>query len=109
MKHERGGSVQGATFNRDESRILSWGREGTVRLWDIHEDFDFPQDSLQLLVEVVTGTVMNDVGDISVLRPEEWTKRKKQYRKIAEQHLLTCQYRDVNLYLRQKPFWTAKE
>ena len=52
---------------------------------------------------------MNDVGDISVLPPEEWTKRKKQYREIAEQHLLTCQHRDVNLYLRQKPFWLSKE
>jgi hypothetical protein len=45
---------------------------------------------------------MNDVGDIIVLRPDEWTKRKKQYREVAEQHLLTCQHRDVNLYLRQK-------
>lgn len=69
MKHEE--SVQGATFNYDESRILSWGKDKTVRLWDVHEDFDFPQDSLQLLGEVVTGTVMNDVGDISVLRPDE--------------------------------------
>ena len=25
--------VQGATFTRDESRILSWDNEGTVRLW----------------------------------------------------------------------------
>jgi hypothetical protein len=96
MQHEGEGMVRGATFNRDESRILSWGNDGTIRLWNIHEDFDFPQDSLQLLVEVVTGSVMNDVGDINVLRPDEWTKRKKQYREIAEQHLLTCQHRDVN-------------
>ena len=24
---------RGATFNRDESRVLSWGGDGTVRLW----------------------------------------------------------------------------
>ena len=110
MKHERGNlGLRGATFNHDESRILSWDGDGTLQLWDIQEDFDFPQDHLRLLVEVVTGTIMDDLGNISALPLEEWTKRKKQYREIAEQHLLTCQHRDVNLYLRQKPFWTAKE
>ena len=34
MKHEAGDRwVRGATFNRDESRILSWGSDETVRLW----------------------------------------------------------------------------
>jgi WD40 repeat protein len=92
MKHERGtGGVWGAAFNRDESRVLSWGGDGTVRLWNIHEDFDLPRDHLRLLVEVVTGTVMDDVGNVSALRPEEWTKHKKQYRYVAEQHLIACQ------------------
>jgi hypothetical protein len=52
---------------------------------------------------------MDDVGDVSTLTPEEWTKRKMQYREIAEQHLMTCQYRDANLYLRQKRFWGPGE
>jgi hypothetical protein len=52
---------------------------------------------------------MDDVGNVSALHPEEWTKRKKQYRKVAEQHLLTCQNRDANLYLRQKRLWGAGE
>ena len=34
MKPEGSGSgVQGATFNHDGSRILSWDSEGTLRLW----------------------------------------------------------------------------
>jgi hypothetical protein len=106
MKHE--GTVSGATFNEDESRVLSWG-DGAVRLWDIQEDFDFPRAHIRLLVEVVTGTVMDDVGNVSALRPDEWTNRKTQYRTIAEQHLITCQYKDANLYLRQKRFWGAGE
>ena len=32
MKHE--GSVNGALFSRDESRILSWSGDKTLRLWD---------------------------------------------------------------------------
>jgi hypothetical protein len=110
MKHEGSSvKVQGATFNRDESRILSWGDDGTIRLWDMQEDLDFPQDYLRLLVEVATGTAMDDIGNIGALRPEEWTKRQRQYREIAEQHLLTCRHRDANLYLQQKPFWTAQK
>ena len=32
MQHE--GSVNGALFSRDESRILSWSEDKTLRLWD---------------------------------------------------------------------------
>ena len=32
MRHE--GSVNGALFSRDESRILSWSEDETLRLWD---------------------------------------------------------------------------
>ena len=97
-------------FNRDESLVLTWSYDETARLWHIPQpDFDFPQDHLRLLVEVVTGTVMDDVGNTSTLHPEEWINRKEQYREIAEQHLLTCRHRAANLYLQQKPFWTAKE
>jgi hypothetical protein len=107
MQHE--GRVGGASFNRDGSRILSWGDEGAVRLWDIQEDFDFPRAHIRLLVEVVTGTVMDDAGNVSALPREKWTERQKQYRTIAEQHLITCQYREANLYLRQKSFWGVGE
>jgi WD40 repeat protein len=69
MRHE--GGVDGVTFNRDESGILSWRNDGTVWLWDIQGDFDLPKDSLCLLVEVATGTVMDDAGNISTLRPAE--------------------------------------
>jgi hypothetical protein len=33
FKHK--GLVHGALFNRDESRILTWSEDGTVRLWAI--------------------------------------------------------------------------
>jgi WD40 repeat protein len=32
MRHE--GGVQGAVFNADESRILTWSEDGTARLWN---------------------------------------------------------------------------
>jgi WD40 repeat protein len=91
MRHERG--VDGVTFNGDESRILSWRDDGTVWLWDIQGDFDLPKDSLRLLVEVATGTVMDDAGNISALRPAEWRKRQEQYLKFAHQNHKPGHYR----------------
>ena len=31
---QHGGSLNGAAWNRDESRILTWSSDGTARLWD---------------------------------------------------------------------------
>ena len=53
-------SVIGALFTKDDSRILTWSRDGTARLWNIEADYDFPNQHLPLLVEVATGTAMDD-------------------------------------------------
>ena len=36
FKHEE--SVNGAVFNRDESRILTWSEDGTARLWAVGQN-----------------------------------------------------------------------
>ncbi|MDM8523359.1 hypothetical protein QUF80_08305, partial [Desulfococcaceae bacterium HSG8] len=103
MKHE--GSVWGAVFSKDESRILTWSSDGTARVWDIGADYDFPPEHLPLLVEVATGTAMDDAGNISVLSKDEWEARKEKYIEIAENHLKTCKYPKANMYVRQKRAW----
>ncbi|RMD52511.1 MAG: hypothetical protein D6828_05635, partial [Nitrospirae bacterium] len=103
MKHDS--EVYDALFNRDETRILSWSEDKTVRLWNIQADYDFPKEHLPLLVEVMTGTKMDDYGNVTVLSKDEWEKRKKEYIKIAEEHLKTCKYKEANLYLKQKQLW----
>ncbi len=50
---------------------LLWSEDGTARLWDISADYDFPGEHLPLLVEVMTGTSMDDMGNVTVLNPEE--------------------------------------
>jgi hypothetical protein len=98
-------SVQGASFNRDSSLILTWSLNHTAWLWQAKTDTDFPPEHLPLLLEVITGTTMDDAGNLTVLNPGEWEKRKGEYVGIAEHHLITCQYRDVNLYLKQEKIW----
>lgn len=50
MKHD--GIVRGAIFSHDENSILSWGDDGTVRVWEIRrEDSSIPSlDSLQTII-----------------------------------------------------------
>jgi hypothetical protein len=60
-------------------------------------------------VEVVTGTKMDDIGNVTALNQEEWQERKKQYIAIAEKHLRTCKFKDANIYVRQKQFWGEKQ
>ncbi len=57
------------------------------------------------MAEVVTGTFMDDLGNVITLNPEEWLERKERYIEIAEKHLEICQYKEANLYLQQKRFW----
>lgn len=69
-----------------------------MRLWNIGIDYDFPREYLPLLVEVRTGTRMDEYGNIFVLSGEEWEAKRKEYVRIAENHLKTCKYKDANLY-----------
>ncbi|MCP4656159.1 MAG: hypothetical protein GY856_12165 [bacterium] len=103
MQHDA--EVWDAVFSSDERLILTWSQDGTVRLWDISVDYDFPPEHLPLLVEVTTGTTMDDLGNITVLNADEWQKRRDAYLEIAEAHLKRCRYRDANLYVRQKAAW----
>ena len=103
MKHD--GDVNGALFNHDETRILSWSDDKTVRLWNIAADYDFPNEHLPLLVNVMTVTQMDDYGYVTALNKAEWEKQKKEYIKIAKEHLKTCKYKEANLYLKQRKYW----
>jgi len=103
MKYDYSSSVDGAKFNKDESLILSWGN--TVRLWNIAVDYDFPNEHLPLMVNVMTGTKMDDYGNLTVLTKDEWEAQKAEYIKVAEEHLKSCKYKSGNLYLRQKEYW----
>ena len=79
------GRVLGAAFSADESRILTWSWDRTARLWAFGVD-DFPPVYLLLRVEVITGTAMDHLGNVRVLKAEEWKERKAEYDRIAREH-----------------------
>jgi WD40 repeat protein len=98
MKHE--GYVKGAAYISENNRILTWSDDGTARFWDCGSDLDFPADKLVLQVEVLTGTTMDDFGNITALDYESWKNKREQYLRVAEQHARSCRYKEHNLYLR---------
>jgi WD40 repeat protein len=100
------GSTVRASFSTREDQIITESDHGNVQSWDISADEDFPRASWPLLVKVATGTTVDrKTGMVKALSPAKWEEKRAAYRKIAEEHLRSCAYRQANLYLRQKKFW----
>nr|VFJ63416.1 MAG: hypothetical protein BECKFW1821C_GA0114237_10046 [Candidatus Kentron sp. FW] len=60
------GTVLGAEFSADGSRILTWTRN-MAHLWGFGVDYDLPAEYLPLQVEVMTGTTMDYHGAVRTL------------------------------------------
>ncbi|MCP5103144.1 MAG: hypothetical protein GY950_07190 [bacterium] len=102
MVHE--GAVNGATFNANETRILTWSRDGTTRLWDIGVDWDYPIDKIKLQVKALTGTKFDTTTmEIEFIEPDEWRKIKKEYMEFAREHYKTCKYPHANVFRKLFP------
>ncbi len=99
--------ANGACFDADEAVIVTWNRAGAVRRYAMAVDADFPVDRLPLLMEVLTGSTMDDYGNVRTLRPDEWTARRAEYASVAEQHLKECRFPKANPYPVQRQAWAA--
>ena len=107
MKHDS--SVSGAMFTQDETRILTWSAAGTARLWNIEVDEDFPKEHIPLMVQVATGTVIDDYGNVTTLSKKKLEELREKYIRIAKEHLKNCKHKSANIYLNyQKSNWGKK-
>jgi tetratricopeptide (TPR) repeat protein len=89
-------------FNKDETRILSWSSDGTALMREIEVDDDFPNKHLSILVEAITGTSMDDYGNVIALDRDKWKQSQAKYLQIAGEHLKTCKHKTVNIYAQAK-------
>ncbi|PWT75594.1 MAG: hypothetical protein C5B60_05120 [Chloroflexi bacterium] len=78
--------VDGATFGKDKQRVLTWSMDGTARLWSLEANYDFPIEHSWLLVQILTGTMIDDFGTLRGLDSYAWNERKKQYVDLAQSH-----------------------
>ncbi|MDA8019807.1 MAG: WD40 repeat domain-containing protein [Thermoanaerobaculia bacterium] len=81
-----GSRLVGATLSPGGRFLISWGENGTVRLWDLEVDYDFPRQYLPLLVEATTGTHLNDLGEIEALAEDAWRNRRAEILRVQEEY-----------------------
>ncbi len=113
--------ISGVITDSGKDLLLTWsGDDNTVKIWKTflrepadfsdlpRADCDFPHQYLDLLVDVLTGTTVNERGNLMILRPGEWHLKKELYRQIAEEHWKVCRYKQANFYAKQKEMWGSK-
>ena len=70
MKHAF--AIHGARFLRDDKWIMTWGQDGTVRLWSLEMD-ESGLDEPVLHTKQRTGTRLTDVREeLRIMNREEW-------------------------------------
>lgn len=100
MKHKN--AIVSAEFNKEETQILArsdFFDNGTVHLWFIEVDEDFPKRHLPLMVKVATGTTMDDYGNVKASSNRKWEEHRAEYIRIADEHLKICKHKNANIYL----------
>jgi WD40 repeat protein len=71
--------VEGVVFSPGGQRILTWNKEGSALLWTLHVDENMPRKSLDLQLEIRTGTRLNDANELEVLSTEAWREKKRRF------------------------------
>jgi len=93
------GDVNGAVFNSDEIRILTWSGDRTARLWDVPGDLDFPKEKFKLMIMALTGTEFNTImQETKCIEPERWRKLNHEYWEFAREHYKICKYPRQNVF-----------
>jgi hypothetical protein len=69
--------VEEAHFE-SEGQVLASCRSGTTLGWSLATKVDVPPHYLPMLVQVTTGTTMDNVGNLSVLDAGEWSRLRQE-------------------------------
>src|SRR5262249_38905439 len=90
-EHQHAGSVRGASWDEEESRIFSWSQDGTVRVWDLTVPrwLALPPGTLEadlnLQVEARTGMRLDQTGALVPLSRQQWLQRKERFAELQAQ------------------------
>jgi hypothetical protein len=88
LEHKHPGSVLGASWDKEEKRILSWSDDGMVRIVDLTVPAwvalpaGTPVANLTLQVEARTGMRLAETGALAPLSRQQWLLRKQQFQEL---------------------------
>jgi WD40 repeat protein len=80
------GAMRGAVFTRDGSLLLTWGADGTARLWETAVPRPLSPDDQLLELEARSGLRLDEGGSLQILKREEWEGRRKKLAAILKKN-----------------------
>jgi len=80
------GTIRGTALTRDESRLLTWGTDGTARLWEASLPRPLSANDQLLELEVRSGLFIDETGALRTLRDEEWRKRSQKLEAVLKKN-----------------------
>lgn len=66
--------MMSARLDSGAGRVVTRDEEGSVRVWELPLDRDWPADALELRLAAETGTAMSETGELRVLPPAQWRR-----------------------------------
>lgn len=85
FKYRRDDEVGGLMFNEAGTMIYIWSTNTKVQALDIGADLQFPGKYLPLQVEKITGTKLDELGDLQLMSAAEWKKRRDEYEALERE------------------------
>jgi len=97
-------TIMDAFFYTDDTIFVKTKNNERFQLFDIQEDFDFPQNKFILQTEALTGTRYSvENNQITYLSPDEFDKVRNEWLNVAKKHAKKCKYPEANVYLKFYP------
>lgn len=86
FKYRRDDEVGGAIFNQTGTMIYIWSTYTKVQALDIGANLQFPGKYLPLKVEKITGTTLDELGNLHLMSAAEWEQRRDEYAVIDKEN-----------------------
>jgi dipeptidyl aminopeptidase/acylaminoacyl peptidase len=81
MRHE--GYVYAVAFSPDGKAVLTGSTDGRARLWRIPVAVKGNVKRITVWTQVITGTEMDDNGNLHVLDAQTWQRRRQQFMQLG--------------------------
>jgi WD40 repeat protein/tRNA A-37 threonylcarbamoyl transferase component Bud32 len=81
LRHQ--GTVHVVAFSPDGKTVLTGSLDGTARLWQVPVAVSDEVERVELWIQVLTGTELDEKGDIWVLPSRAWQERRRKLKALG--------------------------
>ncbi|MCP3962369.1 MAG: TIR domain-containing protein [bacterium] len=80
--------------------VVAWDGDGYLMLASLPGDLDFPREHHATEVRALSGSKLDEAGEVAPLSAEELAATRATYLEVSREHAPHCRYRAQNVYLR---------